>query len=97
VSIAIAAGARNDQGTRVQSLRFAVGHSRAHILPAPGLTATTKERCIAMTSPAEAKAIRQVMAIRKRRKPSGEARRDLDRHFSPDISTVLAAHIHFSG
>jgi hypothetical protein len=47
--------------------------------------------------PAEAKAIRQVMAIRKRRKPSGEARRDLVGHFTPDISTVLAAHIHFSG
>jgi hypothetical protein len=47
--------------------------------------------------PAEAKAIRQVMAIRKRRKPSGEVRRDLDGHFTPDISTVLAADIHFSG
>lgn len=50
-----------------------------------------------LPSPAEAKAIRQMMAIRKRRKLSGEARRDLHGHFSPDISTVLAALIHFSG
>ena len=50
-----------------------------------------------LPSPAEARAIRQVMAIRKRRKPSGEARPNLDRHFTPDISTVLAPHIRFSG
>ncbi len=37
-----------------------------------------------LPSPTEAKAIRQVMAIRKRRKPSGKARPGLDRHFSPD-------------
>ena len=37
-----------------------------------------------LPSPAEAKLIRQVMAIRKRRKPSGAARPDLDRHFAPD-------------
>ncbi len=49
-----------------------------------------------LPSPPEAKAIRQVMAIRKRRKPSGEARSDLDRHVTPDISTVLAPHIRFS-
>ena len=37
-----------------------------------------------LPSLAEAKAIRRVMAIRKRRKPSREARPDLDRHFTPD-------------
>jgi hypothetical protein len=50
-----------------------------------------------LPSPAEARAIRRVMAIRKRRKPSGEARPDLYRHFTPDISTTLAPHIDFSG
>jgi hypothetical protein len=49
-----------------------------------------------LPSPEEAKAIRQVMAIRKRRKSSGKPRPDLDRHFTRDISTVSAQHIHFS-
>ena len=35
---------------------------------------------------AEAKAIRQVMAIRKRRKPSGQARPGLADRYTPDIS-----------
>lgn len=37
-----------------------------------------------LPSPAEAKLIRQVMAIRKRRKPSGEARPDFDPRYTPD-------------
>ncbi|MFZ0150174.1 MAG: hypothetical protein WBG18_06050 [Xanthobacteraceae bacterium] len=37
-----------------------------------------------LPSPAEAKAIRQVMAIRKRRKLSGAVRPDLDWRYTPD-------------
>jgi hypothetical protein len=38
-----------------------------------------------LPSPAEAKAIRQVMGVRKRRRPSGEARPGLDHRYTPDI------------
>jgi hypothetical protein len=38
-----------------------------------------------LPSSAEAKAIRQVMAIRKRRKPSGQARPGLADRYTPDI------------
>jgi hypothetical protein len=49
-----------------------------------------------LPSSAEAKAIRQVLGVRKRRRPSGEGRPDLDHRYTPDISPVLAPHIHFS-
>jgi hypothetical protein len=50
-----------------------------------------------LPSPAEAKAIRHVVGLRKRRRPSGEARPGLDHRYTPDIRTLLAPHIRFSG
>jgi hypothetical protein len=39
-----------------------------------------------LPSAAEAKAIRKVVSVRKRRRPSGEARPGLDSRYTPDIS-----------
>ena len=50
-----------------------------------------------LPSPAEAKAIRQVVGLRKRRRTSREARPGLDHRYTPDIRALLAPHIHFSG
>jgi hypothetical protein len=48
-----------------------------------------------LPSSTEAKAIRQVLSLRKRRSTSGKARPGLDHRYIPDISTVLAPHILF--